>query len=70
MNKTDRHMIEALMTTKNLNYEQARACLQITGFQSIEQAFSYFQDKDQNGKYTHKLLLIGNRCQLCSKSPK
>ncbi len=53
MNKTDRHMIKALMTTKNLNYEQARACLQITGFQSIEQAFSYFQDKDQNGKYTH-----------------
>lgn len=69
MNKTDRHMIEALMTTKNLNYEQARTCLQITGFQSVEKAFNYIQDKDQNGKYTHKLLLSGNSCKLCSKSP-
>jgi hypothetical protein len=68
MNKTDRHMIEALMTTKNLNYEQARTCLQITGFQSVEKAFNYIQDKDKNGKYTHKLLLSGNICQLCRKS--
>ena len=59
--------IEALMRKEQIEYEQACYCLKITGYQSVEAASLYLNQKNANGKLTHTLVKLGALCAVCEK---
>lgn len=62
-------MIAQLVQSQNLEHDQAEYCLKVTDYASVEIAAQYLSNKNDNGKYTHKLERLGKVCFVCDEKP-